>query len=230
MPDLHKHGRHRILIVDDDQLTAMALMRALKADGLNILAVAQGPQALNEIQATLYSLVFLEIGIADGTGKAVLKEIARFSPSTCIVVMSAGITNGDIKDTIIESDHYFLPKPFEVLQVRAMTNRILSGVSRRLEDFISGDEPLRKKRSSVRHSLPGEVTIFPDSESSYPGSPSQYIAQIVDLSLGGMGVRTDLPLSPGQKLHFDNKEGTNNGIVRWSMVFENRFRAGIQFV
>ena len=38
------------MIVDDDQLTAMALMRALKADDLNILAVAKGPHALTEIR------------------------------------------------------------------------------------------------------------------------------------------------------------------------------------
>lgn len=221
--------RHRVMIIDDDQLTATALMRALRADNLNILAVAVGSQALTEIRVNPYSLVFLEINIADGSGKTVLKEIGRTSPSTCIVVMSAGITNREIENTIIEGEYFFLPKPFEVLQVRTMTNRILKEASRR-EDYSSGDGAVRKKRSSVRHPLPGEVTIFSDPEDSFTGTPSQFAAQIVDLSLGGMGVQTDTPLPPGQILSLDNDGGANRGIVRWSMVFENRFRAGIQFV
>ena len=230
MGDPDNCDRHRVLIVEDDQLTALALMRALKADHLSILAVAKGPHALNEIRVNPYSLVFLEIGIADGTGKVVLKEISRLSPATCIVVMSAGITNGDTESTIIESDHYFLPKPFEVLQVRTMTNRILNEASRRREDFVAGDPVGRKMRSSVRHPLPGEVTIFSDPEGSYPGTSPQFAAWIVDLSPGGIGVQTEMPLPPGQTLSLDNEGGTNRGVVRWSMVFENRFRAGIQFV
>lgn len=222
--------RHRILIVDDDQLTALALMRVLKADHMNILAVATGPQALHEIQVTPYSLVFLEIGIADGTGDVVLQEISRSSPSTCIVVMSAGTTSGKTENTIIEREYFFLPKPFEVLQVRTMTNRILSEASRRSNNLLSGDQAGRKMRGSVRHPLTGEVTIFSDPEGSYPGTPPQFAARIVDLSFGGMGVQTDMPLPPGQTLRLDNDGGTNSGIVRWSMVFENRFRAGIQFV
>lgn len=221
---------HRVMIVDDDRLTALALMRALKADDLKILAVAKGSHALTEIRINPYSLVFLEIGIADGTGKVVLEEISRSSPSTCIVVMSAGITNGDTENTIIDNDHYFLPKPFEILQVRTLTNRILGESSRIREDFVSANERGRNKRNSTRHLLSGEMTIFSDPESSFPGTLPQFVAQIVDLSLGGVGVQTDLPLPPGQIFHLDNDESSNRrGIVRWSMVCENRFRAGIQF-
>ncbi|MGD8352779.1 MAG: PilZ domain-containing protein, partial [Pseudomonadota bacterium] len=187
--------------------------------------------ALTEVRANKYSLVFLEIGIADGMGKSILEAIGRHSPSTCVVVMSAGITNGEVENTIIESDYYFLPKPFEVLQVRTMASRILGEISRRngvAEPLSDHDE--RKKRSTPRHSIPGSVTIFSDSERAYPGIPPEFDARIVDLSSGGIGVQTDLPLPPGQVFHLDRDEERKKGVVRWSMVFENRFRAGLQFI
>lgn len=230
MDDPGKRDNHRVLIVDDDQLTAMALIRALKAEHLIILAVAKGTHALAEIRMNPYSLVFLEIGIADGAGKVVLKEIGRSSPSTCIVVMSAGATNGDTESIIIEGNHFFLPKPFEILQVRTMTNRILSEIPGIKKDLNMGELVGRKMRSSVRHPLPGDVVLFPDPESPYPGTLPQVAARIMDFSLGGMGVQTDIPLPPGQSLSLDGDGGTNRGVVRWSMVFENRFRSGIQFV
>lgn len=230
MPGPDNGGIHRVLIVDDDQLTALALMRALKDDHLNLLAVAEGPSALSEIRANPYSLVFLEVGIADGTGMAVLREISRFSPFTCIVVMSAGIPNGEAESTIIEHDHFFLPKPFEILQVRTMTRRILAEASEAKQKFVSGEDAERKRRSSARQPRSGQVSILSDPEGSYPGIPPHLAGQIVDVSIDGMGVRTNLPLLPGQTFRFDDDDGTNEGVVRWSMVFENRFRAGIQFV
>ena len=230
MPEPDNGGMHRILIVDDDQLTALALMRALKADHLNILAVAEGPRALTEIRINPYSLVFLEIGIADGTGMVVLQEISRSSPATCIVVMSAGIPNGETENTIIECDPFFLPKPFEVLQVKTMTRRILADASEARKEFASGEDARRENRRSARQPRSGQVIFLPDPERSYPGIPSRFPAQIVDASTGGMGVRTDLPLPPGQTFRFDDDDENNEGIVRWSMVFENRFRAGIQFI
>lgn len=223
-------GNHCVLIVDDDQLTALALMRALKDDHLNIVAVAEGSRAISEIQSKPYALVFLEIGIGDGTGMTVLHEISRSFPFVCIVVMSAGIPNGEAENAIIGYDHYFLPKPFEVLQVRTMTRKILSEASKTRADNFHLEIERKQKRSSERQPRSGQIIFVPDPDGSHPGIPSRFAANIVDVSHGGMGVRTDLPLPPGQIFSFADDTGTNEGIVRWSMVFEDRFRAGIQFI
>ena len=214
---------HRILIVDDDQLTALALIRALKTDDVNIFFVAEGSSALTEIHNKSYSLVFLEIGIADGTGMTILHEISRCSPSTSIVVMSAGIPNGEMENAIIGYDHFFLPKPFEILQVRTMTRRILSEISEVRVDSVHREMDGKQKRCSERHLRSGQIIFHPDPDKSHPGIPSRFAAEIVDVSQGGMGVRTDIPLPPGLSFNFTDNTGANKGIVRWSMVFEERF-------
>lgn len=113
-------GTKRILIVDDDPLTAQALVMALRVDNPDILVVGDGMRAISETRAAPYALVFLEIQISDGTGMDVLREIRRASPSTCIVVMSVDIPNDEMKETIEKYAQLFLPKPFEILQVRKL--------------------------------------------------------------------------------------------------------------
>lgn len=122
-------GTKRILIVDDDPLTAQALVRALRQDDYDILVIGDGMRALSEIQANPYSLVFLEIQISDGTGMEVLREIRRESPSTCIVVMSVDIPNDEVKEAIERFAQLFLPKPFEMLQVRKLATQALAKAS-----------------------------------------------------------------------------------------------------
>ena len=230
MTEPENGSRHRILIIDDDQLTSMALMKTLKDDSVSIFAVADGSNALSEIRSIPYALVFLEVAIADGTGMIVLQEISRSSPSTCIVVMSAGIPNGEAEDMIMQYDHFFLPKPFEILQVRTMTRRILADASRARQVSVSEEHVRKQKRGSVREPRSDRVSIISDPAASYPGIPQSLHGTMVDVSAGGLGVRTDLPLPPGQRFSFQDDTSSNEGIVRWSMVAENHFRAGIQFI
>ncbi|GBE14051.1 sensor protein TorS [bacterium BMS3Abin14] len=119
-------GTKRILIVDDDPLTAQALVRSLRQDGHDILVIGNGMRALYEIQANPYALVFLEIQISDKSGMYVLREIRRTSPSTCVVVMSVDIPNDEVKEAIERFAQLFLPKPFEMLQVRKLATQALA--------------------------------------------------------------------------------------------------------
>jgi hypothetical protein len=144
--------------------------------------------------------------------------------------MSAGIPNGETENAIIGYDHFFLPKPFEVLQVRTMVRKILAEAPAVGQESGSREEGRGERRRATRHSKSGQVVCQPDPERSYPGIPSRFAAEIVDVGPGGMGIRTDLPLPPGQTFRFKDDTGANEGIVRWSMVFEDRYRAGVQFI
>jgi len=221
--------QQRVLIIDDDQLISLALMRALQDGRLNIFAVADGSSALSEIRSNLYDLIFLEVSISDGRGVMLLREISRMSPSTCVVVMSACIPDDEAKDMILENDHFFMPKPFEMLQVRTISRRILAEAGRSRQISAPTANEKRHKRKSTRKPLTGQVRIQPNPGKTYPGMPQQLMGQLIDMNMDGIGISTDLPLPPGQTFNFKSDSGYNEGVVRWSMVSENRFRAGVQF-
>jgi two-component system chemotaxis response regulator CheY len=230
MQDNVPSGMRHILIIDDDQLTALALMRTLKAEDRNILAVAKGPQALSELRARHYDLVFLEISTFDRSGMVVLEEIRQSASSTCVVVMSADILDEEMEKTVIDHNHFFLPKPFEVLQVRTLASKILA-IEREPEPGANridkgGEERRQWPRS--RHS--GQVVCAPDQEECGSIFPENFKAEVTDVSRGGVGLRTDHPVPPGQRISFCGETAVWEGIVRWSFVFGNRFRAGVEFV
>lgn len=56
-------------------------------------------------------------------------------------------------------------------------------------------------------------------------------ADIVDISDGGIGIRTDYPVEAGQVLKFDCGLKHNAGIVRWATMHDaTMYNAGVMFV
>lgn len=56
-------------------------------------------------------------------------------------------------------------------------------------------------------------------------------ADVVDISDGGIGIRTGYPIEPGHVLRFYNGLPHDVGIVRWTIKHDvNSYRAGIMFV
>ena len=58
-------------------------------------------------------------------------------------------------------------------------------------------------------------------------------AEVVDISEGGIGIRTRFPLEPAQTLMFTEEQTPHRtGIVRWARMEENDAicRAGVQFI
>jgi DNA-binding response OmpR family regulator len=221
--------RH-ILIVDDDHLTSLALMKALEAMDRNILAVTGGPHALEEMRSRYYDLVFLEIGLLDQSGMIVLEEISRSAPHTCVVVMSAGIPDGEMENAIIDHDNFFLPKPFEILQVKTMVRKILAEKDHSIYGAPRMNESGRERRRWPRSIHSSSVVCTPDQSESSGDLPHNFNAVVKDVSHGGVGIRTDHPVPPGRRIRFRGESAVWEGVVRWSLVFGNRFRAGVEFV
>ena len=199
-----------------------------RIDNLEILAVSAGSQALSEIRARPCAIIFLEADLTDGSGIVVLKEISRFSPSTCVIVMAGNIPSNELEDVIVTYNHYYLPKPFEILQIKSLTKRILA------QKAESGWVPEQKReggsdrRKWARKPHNDNVQCCPDPETAHPDMPESFPAEVLDVCPGGVGIRTGHPLPPGQRVHFRGETALWEGIVRWSLVFGDQFRAGVQ--
>jgi len=114
----------RILIVDDESLLLHGLCRALQTTAADVKMVESGAAALEEIASSSYQLCFLDIYLPDMEGTKVLEKIAKISPQTRVVIMTAGIVNNEMKDVIENSAYMFITKPFDLLQVRMIVKRV----------------------------------------------------------------------------------------------------------
>jgi ATP-dependent Lon protease len=115
----------KILIVDDEDLILLALSAALRQNGACVKTVSCGKDALAEIDRAFYDLCFLDIHLPDANGLELMKTVREASPATNIVMMSGDTLDDDAKKTMLKTARYFLPKPFDLEQVRSLAHGLL---------------------------------------------------------------------------------------------------------
>lgn len=118
-------NRKKILIVDDEPLLLHGLGKALQNDAAEVVTTETGEAALKEVASSEFHLCFLDVCLPDMDGMEVLKRITALSPKTKVIMMSAGVINNSMKETIEEIAYMFIPKPFNLLQVRMLAKRMI---------------------------------------------------------------------------------------------------------
>jgi DNA-binding NtrC family response regulator len=107
----------KVLIVDDNQLICFGLGRMLSRLSLFHRAVEDGANALAEVRATFYDLVFLDIRLPDANGLDLMKELRWVSPETKIVIISSDGSETNVRRALSEGALRFLHKPFDPSEV-----------------------------------------------------------------------------------------------------------------
>jgi DNA-binding NtrC family response regulator len=111
-------NRKRILILE-------GLGKALQNDAAEVVTAETGEAALKEVASSEFHLCFLDVCLPDMDGTEVLKRITALSPKTKVIMMSAGVINNTMKETIEKIAYMFIPKPFDLLQVRMLAKRMI---------------------------------------------------------------------------------------------------------
>ena len=114
----------RILLVDDENLILYSLSAALRHDGSQVTTAANGKDALNEIQRSLFDICFLDIHLPDANGFDLMKIVREVSPATRIILMTATDLDDAQMNYLRHNDGHFLPKPFDLEEVRSIVKRI----------------------------------------------------------------------------------------------------------
>ncbi len=110
----------RILVVDDDILIQIALSKVLKTFTPDVRTVSTGKEALQEVKSSFYPLCFLDVCLPDANGLSLMRAIKELSPKTKIVIMTGNYIDDNMKRAIEDASFDFLPKPFDLSQVRAI--------------------------------------------------------------------------------------------------------------
>jgi DNA-binding NtrC family response regulator len=101
------------------------LGKALQNDAAEVVTAETGEAALKEVASSEFHLCFLDVCLPDMDGTEVLKRITALSPKTEVIMMSAGVINNSMKETIEKIAYMFITKPFDLLQVKMLAKRII---------------------------------------------------------------------------------------------------------
>jgi PleD family two-component response regulator len=117
---------HRVLIVDDNRINRLKIIRALNKEGYELFEASGGHEALEMLQSRDFHLVLLDILMPDVDGFQVLEQMQSDQKLKKIpVIMVSAVEEQEDVDRCLEMGAVdYISKPFdkEVLKDRVRTN------------------------------------------------------------------------------------------------------------
>jgi two-component system, OmpR family, response regulator MprA len=128
----------RLLVVEDNEELARLLSERLRAEGYDADLLATAAEAGAATTTTRYAAVVLDLGLPDGDGLAILREIRqRKDPTPVLVLTARGGLNDRVTGLRSGADDY-LVKPFALRELQARLRALL-----RRTGETAGEEVLR---------------------------------------------------------------------------------------
>ena len=119
------YSKRKVLIVDDDRYTRLALEDFLQQEGFYTFGIPDGFKATEIVLHELIDLVLLDMNLPGRSGVEILREI-RYVRSQLPVIMITGTRTPDLLHEISELDAFSLvPKPVNILLLRQIVYNAL---------------------------------------------------------------------------------------------------------
>lgn len=118
-----------ILIVEDDPAVARLLELAFAVEGYHTEVLTSGGEARARLDGPATDLVVLDVMLPDIDGLAVLRALRGHLgwEDSKVVLLTALGADDDVWRGWASGTDYYLTKPFELPQLRAIAERLLSG-------------------------------------------------------------------------------------------------------
>ena len=117
----------RILLVEDHKDTAQIMKRLLGSFGYDVNIAASVAEALAASQSTPFDLIISDIGLPDGTGYELMRQIVARRPVAGIALTGYGMEE-DVKMGRDAGFVAHLTKPISVEQLELTIRRVMAGV------------------------------------------------------------------------------------------------------
>ena len=126
----------RILLVEDERSLAKEIHDFLQSEH-HVLDEARTKKAASEnLAVNSYDFVLLDLGLPDGDGLDLLKEVNRYQENASVIILTARTEVGDKLLGFESGADDYLSKPFSLLELKARMQAILRRKSGWKKDMI----------------------------------------------------------------------------------------------
>ncbi len=108
-----------VLVVEDDELIASSLVRALQSKGYAASASPTVADAVAAVSDGSPDLVLLDLGLPDGDGEEVYRAVARRHPDVPVIVLTARREEADVVLGLEMGAVDYVVKPFRLAELLA---------------------------------------------------------------------------------------------------------------
>jgi two-component system, OmpR family, response regulator RegX3 len=120
--------RPKILLVEDERAITEPLAEALEREGFTPAVAGTAAEAIEKAGGALPDLVLLDIGLPDGSGLDVCRELRRQSDVPIIMLTARGSEADRVAGLELGADDYIV-KPFSAREVTARVRAVLRRAS-----------------------------------------------------------------------------------------------------
>jgi two-component system, OmpR family, response regulator RegX3 len=120
--------RPSILLVEDERAITEPLAEALEREGFTAALAGSAAEAMEKARASVPDLVLLDIGLPDGSGLDVCRELRRQTDVPIIMLTARGSEADRVAGLELGADDYIV-KPFSAREVMARVRAVLRRAS-----------------------------------------------------------------------------------------------------
>ena len=120
-----------VLVIDDEPTIRLSLSICLETQNHVVSAVGTAAEALEEVRARAFDLIFLDIRLGLDNGLDLIPPLLRENPQSKIIVITAHASIDTAVTAIKRGAMDYLPKPFTPAEVQLVTQKVAE--RRRLE-------------------------------------------------------------------------------------------------
>jgi two-component system, OmpR family, response regulator MprA len=134
-------ARARVLVAEDDRAVRESLVRGLRLEGYDVVAVTDGAQALAEIGEANPDVVVLDVMMPRVDGLTTCRELRRTHPSLPILLLTARHEVGDRVAGLDAGADDYMVKPYAMAELSARLRALLrrTSVSGSEDKIVVGD-------------------------------------------------------------------------------------------
>src|SRR5690348_5206254 len=104
----------RVLVVEDDDAIAGALVRALERDGYSARRTPSGAEALDLVANDRFDVVVLDLGLPDLDGVTVCRELHHLDAGLPVLMLTARAEELDVIVGLDAGADDYVTKPFRM--------------------------------------------------------------------------------------------------------------------
>jgi two-component system response regulator HydG len=181
----------RILIVDNDQALAHAMLESLEGRGYQCEVATSGPEGARRVEHETYDIVITDLVMNDVDGMEILSRSKHALPDCEVIMVTGHASIPKAVDAMQQGAYSFLEKPITPNRLRAVTDKAAEKVllrrqnlelSQRLDErfgfegIIFTSDRMKQVIDRLKRIAPTDATVLISGES---GTGKELIAQAI---------------------------------------------------
>lgn len=118
-------GHYSVLVVEDNPDIAVGLQDLLQHDGYEVTLAATCAAATALVLQKRFNAILLDLGLPDGDGLDVLKDVQRRDPSLPVIIVTAHIAQERTVGSLGKGAFAYLTKPYNREELRQTLRRAI---------------------------------------------------------------------------------------------------------